>query len=63
VAAGNECGLQFEDFEDFQVGDVIECALVESIKKSLIVKSGKSVEIDGTDEARQLQEGVQDKIV
>ncbi len=35
VAAGQECGMAFEKYEDMRVGDVIECYRVESIARSL----------------------------
>lgn len=35
VAAGQECGMSFEKYEDMRVGDVIECYRVESIQRSL----------------------------
>ncbi len=35
VAAGQECGMAFENYQDMRVGDVIECYRVEEIKRSL----------------------------
>ena len=35
VRAGMECGIQFEGFNDFQTGDVIECYTVEKIAQKL----------------------------
>jgi translation initiation factor IF-2 len=35
VAAGQECGMSFEKYEDMRVGDVIECYRVEQISRSL----------------------------
>jgi translation initiation factor IF-2 len=35
VAAGQECGMAFENFQDMRVGDVIECYRVETIQRSL----------------------------
>jgi translation initiation factor IF-2 len=35
VAAGQECGMSFEKYEDMRVGDVIECYRVEAIQRSL----------------------------
>lgn len=35
VAAGMECGMAFESYQDMKVGDVIECYRVESIQRSL----------------------------
>ena len=35
VQAGQECGMAFENYQDMQKGDVIECFDVESIKRSL----------------------------
>ena len=32
VAAGYECGMQVEKFNDIKVGDVIECFVMEEIK-------------------------------
>ncbi len=32
VAAGYECGMQIEKFNDIKVGDVIECFVMEEIK-------------------------------
>ena len=35
VAAGQECGMAFENYQDMRAGDVIECYRVEEIKRSL----------------------------
>ncbi len=35
VAAGMECGMAFETYQDMRQGDVIECYRVEEIKRSL----------------------------
>ena len=35
VAAGQECGMAFENYQDMRQGDVIECYRVEEIKRSL----------------------------
>ena len=35
IKAGNECGLSFEKFQDFRVGDVIEAYEILKEKKSL----------------------------
>ncbi len=35
VVAGQECGMAFENYQDMQVGDVIECYNVQEIKRSL----------------------------
>jgi translation initiation factor IF-2 len=35
VRAGMECGIRVEGFGDFQVGDVLECYLVEKIAQKL----------------------------
>ena len=35
VLAGQECGMAFEQYQDMQKGDVIECFDVETIKRSL----------------------------
>ena len=35
VDAGQECGIRFANFEDFQEGDVIECFSFEELPKSL----------------------------
>jgi translation initiation factor IF-2 len=35
VAAGQECGMAFENYQDMKVGDVIECYRVESVQRSL----------------------------
>jgi translation initiation factor IF-2 len=35
VAAGMECGMAFENYQDMRQGDVIECYRVESIQRSL----------------------------
>jgi translation initiation factor IF-2 len=35
VAAGMECGMAFENYQDMRQGDVIECYRVEEIKRSL----------------------------
>ncbi|MFA6205868.1 MAG: translation initiation factor IF-2 [Methylocystis sp.] len=35
VAAGQECGMAFENYQDMRAGDVIECYRVEEIKRTL----------------------------
>src|SRR3982075_1789197 len=35
VAAGQECGMAFEGYQDMKVGDVIECYRVETVQRSL----------------------------
>ena len=35
VAAGQECGMAFENYQDMRAGDVIECYRVEAVKRSL----------------------------
>jgi len=35
VPSGQECGMQFQGFQDIQVNDYIECFTVEEIKRSL----------------------------
>jgi translation initiation factor IF-2 len=35
VAAGQECGMAFENYGDMRTGDVIECYRVETIQRSL----------------------------
>ena len=35
VQSGQECGMAFENYQDMQKGDVIECFDVESVKRSL----------------------------
>jgi translation initiation factor IF-2 len=35
VAAGMECGMAFENYQDMRAGDVIECYRVETIQRSL----------------------------
>ncbi|HWK87950.1 MAG TPA: translation initiation factor IF-2 [Xanthobacteraceae bacterium] len=35
VAAGQECGMAFEKYEDMRAGDIIECYRIESIARSL----------------------------
>ena len=35
VAAGMECGMAFEGYQDMRAGDVIECYRVETIQRSL----------------------------
>jgi translation initiation factor IF-2 len=35
VKAGGECGLRLENFQDYQVGDVIECYTVEKVAATL----------------------------
>jgi len=35
VRAGMECGIRIEGFGDFQVGDVLECYLVEKVAQKL----------------------------
>jgi len=35
VAAGMECGMAFENYQDMRQGDVIECYRVETVQRSL----------------------------
>lgn len=35
VSAGQECGLRFENFDDFHEGDIIECFVLEELPKAL----------------------------
>jgi translation initiation factor IF-2 len=35
VAAGQECGMAFENYQDMKAGDIIECYRVESVQRSL----------------------------
>src|SRR5271166_4997119 len=35
VQAGQECGMEFENYQDMRVGDVIECYSVEEIRRTL----------------------------
>ncbi|MBO0750930.1 MAG: translation initiation factor IF-2 [Bradyrhizobiaceae bacterium] len=35
VAAGQECGMSFENYQDMRVGDTIECYRVEMVQRSL----------------------------
>jgi translation initiation factor IF-2 len=35
VAAGQECGMAFENYQDMRVGDVIECFRVEMVQRTL----------------------------
>jgi translation initiation factor IF-2 len=35
VAAGQECGMAFENYQDMKIGDVIECYRVEQVQRSL----------------------------
>jgi translation initiation factor IF-2 len=35
VAAGQECGMAFENYQDMKAGDVIECYRVESVQRTL----------------------------
>ena len=35
IKAGAECGLRLENFQDYQVGDVVECYTVEKVAASL----------------------------
>jgi translation initiation factor IF-2 len=35
VAAGQECGMAFENYQDMRAGDVIECYRVETLQRSL----------------------------
>jgi translation initiation factor IF-2 len=35
VAAGQECGMAFENYQDMKVGDIIECYRVETIQRTL----------------------------
>ncbi len=35
VAAGQECGMAFENYQDMRAGDVIECYRVETVQRSL----------------------------
>ncbi len=40
VYEGDECGLIFEDFEDFQIGDIIECYSVDTTKEGITNTKG-----------------------
>jgi len=35
VKAGSECGLRLDNFQDFQVGDIVECYTVEKVAATL----------------------------
>jgi translation initiation factor IF-2 len=35
VAAGQECGMAFENYQDMRAGDVIECYRVEEVRRTL----------------------------
>jgi translation initiation factor IF-2 len=35
VAAGQECGMAFENYQDMKAGDIIECYRVESVQRTL----------------------------
>jgi len=35
VRAGMECGIRIDGFDDFQVGDVIECYSIEKVAAKL----------------------------
>ncbi len=35
VAAGQECGMAFENYQDMKAGDVIECYRVETVQRTL----------------------------
>jgi translation initiation factor IF-2 len=35
VKAGLECGFRLADYNDYEVGDVIECYSLEKIKQTL----------------------------
>jgi len=35
VAAGQECGMAFENYDDIRAGDVIECFRVETVQRTL----------------------------
>ena len=35
VKAGSECGLRLENFQEFQVGDIVECYTVEKVAATL----------------------------
>ena len=35
VAAGQECGMAFESYQDMKVGDVIECYRIETVQRTL----------------------------
>jgi translation initiation factor IF-2 len=35
IATGYECGIRLDNFEDIQVGDIIECFKVENVAKTL----------------------------
>jgi translation initiation factor IF-2 len=35
VKSGYECGMAFENFEGMQVGDIVECFDIQSIKRKL----------------------------
>ena len=35
VTSGMECGMEFQGFQDIQVGDYIECFNIEEVKRTL----------------------------
>ncbi|CCG80726.1 putative Mitochondrial translation initiation factor [Taphrina deformans PYCC 5710] len=35
LGKGNECGMEFEDFQEFEEGDAIQCYTIDEIKRTL----------------------------
>ena len=35
VRAGMECGIRIDGFDDFQVGDLLECYTIEKVAQKL----------------------------
>ena len=35
VRSGLECGIRIDGFNEFQIGDAIECYIVEKVKQAL----------------------------
>lgn len=44
IAAGYECGMSFENFQDIKVGDIVEAYVVEEIKRTIDFQTTKNGE-------------------
>jgi translation initiation factor IF-2 len=40
IYEGDECGLIFEEFDEFQIGDILECYSVDSTKEGITNTKG-----------------------
>jgi len=44
VMAGYECGMSFENFQDFKVGDIVQAYILEEVKRELVPSAKKEAE-------------------